>query len=182
MIDEQVVLGFLAARKGLLDGLVVCGGEPTIHAQLPQFLKQVKAMGFLVKLDTNGSNPTMLAELLEKQLVDYVAMDIKAPVSSYGFCSKKDTTSSLKRSIALLQNSEISYEFRSTIVPRLHTADTIKRMGQDIAGAPLWYLQKFEHGNTLDSSFATERAYSAFQMEELRTIAARYVQKVQVRL
>lgn len=182
MLSQEVLLGFLAARRGLLDGVVICGGEPTIHRQLPEFIKKVKNMGFLVKLDTNGSNPDMLHELLTKQVLDYVAMDIKAPLDAYDFCTPQYMESRLRRSIALLKTSGISYEFRSTVLPKIHTAESIKRMGEAIAGAEIWYLQRFSPTHTLDSALSNEVSFSAMEMQQLADSVQGYVQNVQLRL
>ncbi len=122
---EADILQFLETRRGMLDGLVVTGGEPTIHADLPDFLRRVKAMGFQVKLDTNGSNPAMLARLLHEELVDYIAMDLKAPLPKYEqLAGTQVKTLDLEESIVLLSWSGVEHQFRTTwVTPLLNEAD-----------------------------------------------------------
>jgi len=119
VFPEKDFFSFLKQRKGLLEGVVICGGEPTINNDLPSFIKQIKKLGFLVKLDTNGSNPKMLKSLIDKKLLDYVAMDIKAPKEKYSQIAgisgvlKTNIIKKVEKSIHILKESGINYEFRT---------------------------------------------------------------------
>lgn len=160
-LDELDVLAFLNRRVGQLDGVVITGGEPTLHPDLPQLIKKIRSMGFLIKLDTNGSNPALLREMFSQNLIDYCAMDIKAPARSY----KKVTCSSIdialiKESISLIKQSEVEYEFRSTLVGELLSPEEILEMGSLIGKAKRLFLQKFVSTKTLDERFGTAHSFS----------------------
>ncbi|PIP24752.1 MAG: anaerobic ribonucleoside-triphosphate reductase activating protein, partial [Candidatus Nealsonbacteria bacterium CG23_combo_of_CG06-09_8_20_14_all_36_125] len=121
-ISEREFFKYLKDRKKLLDGLVLCGGEPTINKKLPSFIKKIKKMGFLIKLDTNGSDPKILKKLIDEKLIDYVAMDLKGPKERYSeFSGRKVDVKKIQKSIDILKENKVDYEFRSTIVPSLHT-------------------------------------------------------------
>jgi pyruvate formate lyase activating enzyme len=113
--EEADILDYLEKRRGCLDGVVITGGEPTMQADLPAFARKLKAMGYLVKLDTNGTNPVVLEELIRENLVDFIAMDIKAPFEKFEIlCGVKPDTAAILRSIALIAHSGLKYEFRTT--------------------------------------------------------------------
>ncbi len=132
-ISEEVFFRFLKARTGFLDGVVICGGEPTIHSDLPDFCRKIKAAGFLVKLDTNGSAPTVLEKLLDEGLLDYVAMDIKYPLEQYRMVSGVEIDINLfKRSIKLIKTRLPDYEFRTTVIKGVHSQEDIKKIGETI--------------------------------------------------
>jgi pyruvate formate lyase activating enzyme len=158
-IAEDDVLRYLENRKTMLDGLVVSGGEPCIHAELPDFLKEVKDGGLLVKLDTNGSHPEMLATLLQKKLCDYVAMDIKTSKERYqeitGFPPEPT-----EESMELLRKSGIPYELRTTCVPTIVGEDELDEIGKWIKKPKRWVLQAFNPEKTLDPSLSTVKPYS----------------------
>ncbi|MDD3711856.1 MAG: anaerobic ribonucleoside-triphosphate reductase activating protein, partial [Patescibacteria group bacterium] len=123
IMEKQDFFSFLDSRKGLLDGVVVCGGEPTINKDLPEFIGEIKERGFSVKLDTNGTNPSMIRSLLDKKLIDYIAMDLKAPIDkkSYSLAVGVDLdTLAISESVKLIKESGIDYEFRTTVVPGIH--------------------------------------------------------------
>jgi pyruvate formate lyase activating enzyme len=127
IIPEKEFFDFLKGRKGLLDAVVLCGGEPTIFHDLPKFCEKIKKMGFLVKLDTNGSNPEMLEKLIGAQLIDYVAMDIKAPKEKYSEAAGvKVNLEALEKSVDILKLGRIGYEFRTTVAPGLISQDIFK--------------------------------------------------------
>jgi pyruvate formate lyase activating enzyme len=152
---------FLKTRIGKLDGVVITGGEPTLHKDLPEFIKQIKELGFCVKLDTNGTNPEMLQSLLGKRLIDYVAMDIKAPIEKYSevVCTKVNTDNILK-SIEILMNSNINYEFRTTVVKSQLAVSDFEEIGKMISGAKKYYLQRFLPTKTLNKTFLNQVTYS----------------------
>jgi pyruvate formate lyase activating enzyme len=155
-MDEDYFFSFLEERKGMLDGCVICGGEPTINPDLPLFLKKIKDLGYSIKLDTNGSNPEMINELIDEKLIDYIAMDIKAPLdqAKYRIVTGTDIdVDKIKKSVELIKNSGIDYEFRSTVVPGIHTREDIMQMAKDIAPAKRYFLQQFRNDKeTLDPS------------------------------
>ncbi len=145
------VLTALEARRGKLEGLVVSGGEPTIHGDLPDFLRQVKRMGFRVKLDTNGSKPNMLAALIEDGLVDYLAMDIKAPLEDYKrLCGVNADTRALEESIAIISWSKLPHHFRTTAVTPLLTPADMHAVKSIVPGASKHIVQPFKPEHALD--------------------------------
>lgn len=154
LISEKEVLEFLKERQGLLEALCITGGEPTLQKDLKDFIKKVKKLGYLVKLDTNGSNPIVLKELIQEKLVNYVAMDIKAPLEKYHLYTKGiDFTQEIKKSIKILMNSSIDYEFRTTLDPLNLTEEDILNIAQLIKGAKAYYLQQFHNFKTLDYNY-----------------------------
>lgn len=182
-LSIESVLDFFTNRVGLLDGVVITGGEPTIYPDLPEFIRAIKKLGFLVKLDTNGTNPEMLEQLFKEKLLDYVAMDIKAPLANYAVAAGRPVdTAKIERSIKLIMTSGVPYEFRSTILPRLHTSEDIVAMAKLIAGAPRFYLQTFrDSGKLVDVSFHGEKAFSPEEMEQLSAAARDFVEVCEVR-
>lgn len=145
---EDEIFSFLEQRKGLLEGVVLCGGEPTINSDLPDLCQRIKKLGFFLKLDTNGSNPEMLKRLIDEKLIDYIAMDIKAPLTQekYNYFTGVNLPiEKIKESIALIKNCGLDYEFRSTIVPGLHSREDIIQMAKDIAPAKRYFLQQFRN-------------------------------------
>jgi len=143
LLNLDEVLAFLAERRGFLDGLVVTGGEPTIQEDLASLLTEVKRLGLLVKLDTNGSRPLVFEDLLERELVDYVALDVKAPFERYPeFAGVEVDLEDIRRSIALVRERAPDYEFRTTVAPGL-TSDDLQTMAMLLPGAKRWFLQPF---------------------------------------
>ena len=131
VMDDTELLSFLEKRKGLLDGVAFTGGEPLLHKDLPELMRKIRAMGFSVKLDTNGCHPDLLEAILKEGLADYVAMDIKNSPEKYARTSGLDSIdlSLITRSISLLMNSNTDYEFRTTVVKEFHEADDFRKMG-----------------------------------------------------
>jgi len=168
-LEEVEILNFFESRKNLLDAICITGGEPTIHVDLPDFIKKIKDMGFAVKLDTNGTNPKMLQELLDKKLIDYVAMDIKAPWSKYQEVVRQPIdVEAVKKSVEILKNNEIDYEFRSTVLPKLHTKEDLIEMANQIKGADKYFLQKFRAvGDLVDVDFKTEKIYTSKELNDI---------------
>ncbi len=141
--DASEVLGFLERRRGMLDAVVISGGEPTLQQGLTEFIDTVRAMDYLVKLDSNGLNPRMLMELVNSGRVDYVAMDIKAPLAEYSLVTPIGCEeSALRKSVTFLINSGVDYEFRTTFAPQL-SVEHIERLAMDIRGAKRYYLQQY---------------------------------------
>jgi len=144
--SEDEILEYLKDRKKLLDAVVISGGEPTLQKDLPRFIKAVRALGYLVKLDTNGANPQMLEMLLQDKLIDYVAIDIKNDFSNYSVITgvPNPNTEAIKKSLALLKKFSVDYELRTTIVKEFHTQKNIEKLSEDLKGEKLLYLQKFK--------------------------------------
>lgn len=145
-IREEDFFDFLNKRKKQIDGCVICGGEPTINKEIFDFCERIKELGYKIKLDTNGSNPSVIEKLIKEKLIDYVAMDIKAPFSKY---SKAIGTTididKIKQSINIIKNSEIDYEFRTTIVPEIHELEDIRTIVKQIAPAKKFFIQNFRN-------------------------------------
>jgi len=141
-ISEADFFNFLRKKRGLLDGVVICGGEPTIHQDLPDFVQKIKKLGFLVKLDTNGSNPKMVEQLVNKRLIDYIAMDVKAPKEKYSFYTGgRGNIVKIEKSINLLKKAKVDYEFRTTVAQGLSKTDILKIV-QWITPAKGYFLQE----------------------------------------
>lgn len=175
----EEVFEFLKTRQGKLDGVVITGGEPCLQKDLPEFIKQVKDLGFAVKLDTNGSFPEMLEKVLPN--LDYVAMDIKAPLEKYSRIVNVDVdTSKILKSIEVLKNGGVDYEFRTTVVKSQLSFEDFEKIGQLIQGAPRYYLQRFEASKILDKSLENEKTYSTEEIERIIDILKSYV-KAEVR-
>lgn len=144
------VFAFLEERKGFLDGVVICGGEPTIHSDLDNFIFKIKKMGFLIKLDTNGYNPEMLEKLIDKKLVDYIAMDIKASKEKYNkLAGARVDLQKIEQSIGLLKNRAKDYEFRTTLVPGMIEKEDILKIVLWIAPAKKYVIQNFSNKQML---------------------------------
>ena len=158
-IPEQDFFDFLEKRKNQLDGVVICGGEPTVNPELSDFCKKIKEMGFLVKLDTNGSNPEMLQKLISDKLVDYVAMDIKAPKEKYpetigyGRDFNDILVKQVSESVDILNKREVDYEFRTTFAPKILNKQDILDIAKWISPAKRYYIQNFVAQKTLNPEF-----------------------------
>ncbi len=182
VISHEFLLNFLRERNGLLDGLCISGGEPTIQPDLADFVKQIKEIGLLVKLDTNGNNPSVLKELFNRNLLDYVAMDIKSPSKKYSkIVNCRVNLNNINQSINLIKNSGIDYEFRTTAVPKIIDEADIKKIGEWLYGAKAYFLQQFRKENALDKKWRTVMPYSDEKLKELGEIAKPYFEKVGIR-
>ncbi len=181
-IPDTEVFAFLQRRRGLLDGVVISGGEPTLQPDLPDFCRHVHELGFLVKLDTNGYRPEMLKHLLDQGLLDYVAMDLKAPPSKYSHLSGIDIDiQRIQQSIDVLMNGTTDYEFRTTVVPGMLTDQDIEAIARWISGAQRYFLQQFVPHNTLDPSMGRLIPYLPAQLNAMAEAARTWVAQVTVR-
>jgi pyruvate formate lyase activating enzyme len=182
-VPEDGLFDFLKRRVGKLEGVVITGGEPTIHKDLPEFLTKIKGLGYKIKLDTNGTNPGMLTRLIKKRLVDYIAMDIKGPREKYEEITKtKADLRKIEKSIKIIIESGLPYEFRTTVVPTLLEKQDISKMGQMIKGARLWYLQQFKPDTDLvNKKFQKIKPFSDKELKEMEKIGNRYVKKCKIR-
>lgn len=152
-ISEEELLDFLRRRQGLLDGVAVTGGEPLLAPELPELLGKLRAMGFAVKLDTNGTHPAALRAVLEAGLADYVAMDIKNSPEKYAAtCGRDGVLPAVRESAALLMQGRVPYEFRTTVVDELHEPEDFSAIGAWLRGAQRYYLQQFvDSGDVLEA-------------------------------
>ena len=181
-IPELALWSFLEKRRGLLDGVVVSGGEPTLQADLAVFCERVHALGFLVKLDTNGCRPDVLQDLMNNHLVDYVAMDVKAPGSKYNLAAGVHIDVQLvQRSIDLLLGGGGEYEFRTTVVPGILDQDDIVAIARWIGGARRYAVQQFVPRNTLDPALLALTPYLPEQIRDMADLARQFVGEVLVR-
>ena len=176
----EEVLEFLQKRQGILDGVCVTGGEPLLQPDLADFLRRVKAMGYAVKLDTNGSLPDRLAALLAQGLVDYVAMDVKSSPEGYAAAAGSDIDPSVfDRSVRLLRESGLPHEFRTTAVGGIHTEADFAAIGRWLEGAEAYYIQAFvDSGNLLGEGF---HAFTPEEMQRMLETVREYIPAAQLR-
>ncbi|OCL25466.1 anaerobic ribonucleoside-triphosphate reductase activating protein [Orenia metallireducens] len=172
---------FIKKRKKLIDGVSITGGEPTLQTGLIDFIRELKAKGLKVKLDTNGSNPDILTELIEENLLDYIAMDIKSSLKKYSKVTGQCDLDKVKKSIDLIKNSNIDYEFRTTVVPTLHTEEEFEDIGKLISGAKLYFIQNFRPINTLDEKLKELSSFPPDKLNRFKEIVSPYVAKVEIR-
>jgi pyruvate formate lyase activating enzyme len=181
-IPENIFFNFLERRVDLLDGVVVTGGEPTLMPDLEEFIKKIKKMGFLVKLDSNGNRPEVLINLLDKGLVDYVAMDVKTSLPEYAnLVGGLVRPENIQKSMELLMNGYVEYEFRTTLVKDVHRPEILKNMQEILKGAKVLYLQKFRSGNTLKPDFQNYKSFTDEELQEIKEMFEKVVQKVEIR-
>ena len=181
LLDEGALFAFLERRRGLLDGVAITGGEPCLRPDLPELMARIRAMGYAVKLDTNGAHPGRLAEVLGRGLADYVAMDVKNSPEKYAATCGVDALdlAPIRESVKLLMAGDIDYEFRTTVVDELHEAADIEAIGAWIAGARRYFLQAFEDRESVP--FGNFHAPPAEKLRAYRDIARRYVPAAQLR-
>ncbi len=174
---------FLASRKNKLDGVVITGGEPALQPDLKLFIQKIKELGFLVKLDTNGSSPDTIKDLLSENLLDYIAMDIKAPLYKYSLITKVYTgTDKIFASINLILNSDIDYEFRTTVLASQLSVRDFEQIGKLIKDAKKYYLQKFEAKTKInDESLKNETSYTNEDFDKIITMLKKYIKHVELR-
>lgn len=181
VMEEEELLAFLRKRQGLLDGVAFTGGEPCLHKDLPALMRKIRELGFAVKLDTNGYHPRLLKEILDEGLIDYAAMDIKNTPQKYALtCGVSDISmDTIRESIALLMNSNIDYEFRTTVVEEFHQAEDFHGIGELIRGARHYYLQCFTDRDSVP--FGNLHAPTREALEAYAEIAKQYVSDTSIR-
>ncbi len=168
-LPEKDILDFLATRRGKLDAVTVTGGEPSLQEDLVPFIQKIRKLGFAVKLDTNGSRPDVIARLFEDNLLDFIAMDVKAPAEKYRNVVKAPVeTDAVCESIRLVTSAKIPHEFRTTVVETLLTPQDILAIAREIKGAKRYALQKFQPGPTLDKKYAKGKTYSDEEFAKLK--------------
>jgi pyruvate formate lyase activating enzyme len=183
-IDEKEVFDFLEKNKKWVDAVVISGGEPTLHKDLPEFVKRIKKLGYLVRIYTNGTNSEMLKQLIDEKLIDSIAMDIKAPLTEESYeaiTNVKGMVENVKKSISFIMNSDLNYEFRTTVVPTIHSEKDIEEIAKHIKDANLFVLQKFLPENALDNKLKKLKTQNDDEMEKLAEIARKFVKNVKWR-
>lgn len=179
IMSGQELIEMLEKRKNYIEAVVITGGEPTIQKDLKDFIKKLKVMGFLVKLDTNGANPEITEELINNKLIDYIAMDIKAPLGLYKEITNSDIDEQkIKQSINLIMNSGIDYEFRTTVYPKL-TTEHFKQILDMIRGAKRFFIQQYKPGTTLKKEQL--KPYDTDKLKELLNLAKDFVEHTALR-
>ena len=188
-IPFERVEDYLKKQRDWIDGVCITGGEPTLHSDLPDLCSKLKEMGFLVKVDTNGTNPTMMEELMDRGLVDYVAVDIKAPLTvekyskAIGINAEK-LLGKVEETVRILLGSKMDYEFRTTVVPTLHEEEDIKEICDGVRGCRKYVLQKFDVSlgkTTIDPDFGKLKPFTDEEMKTFLTIAQKLLPKVKLR-
>lgn len=177
-------MNFLEEHRNFLDGVCITGGEPTLNQELPEFIKKIKQLSYLVKLDTNGSNPEMLELLLKEKLVDYVAMDFKAPLEKYNEAVNAEVNiEALKKSVNIIKRFP-NYEFRITVVPKLTTKKDLLKIAwflKENNANSLFTIQQFQPKKCLNKAFEKEKPYNEEQLKEFVKMLKPYFKKVEVR-
>lgn len=181
-ISVDDFFSFLKKRIGLLDAVTITGGEPTLHKDLPNFIKEIKDLGFLVKLDSNGTNPGMLQKIINEKLVDYIAMDIKSPLEKYSVTVGRPVEAqNIQTSVNLLKENNVPYEFRTTVVKSMLSPNDFHAIGKLIKGASDYYLQKFIPTKILNPGFHKKVTYTDAEFAELQKIMSQYVGQCLIR-
>lgn len=184
-IDINTIYSFLKKRKGLLDGVVITGGEPTLHKKLPEFIKNIKDMGYLIKLDTNGSNPNMVEELIENKLVDYIAMDIKAPFDEYNnIITKEINIENVKKTFKLLVQNKVDYEFRTTVVSNLLNYESFVKINEIFkkeGKIEKYCLQRFKKSKHLNEFYLNAKTLTDEEFEKVSLLFKNTVEEFMVR-
>lgn len=181
VIQEEELFKLLGSRRGILEGVCISGGEPTLQPDLPDFIRRVKDMGFAVKLDTNGYRPAVLMSLVAEGLLDYIAMDVKNSLPRYGETvgiSRFDTTP-IEESLDYLMEGHVPFEFRTTLVKGLHTPESIAEMGRRLAGEERFFLQSFEDSGDLIANGLS--GFDRTETEALLAVLCKYVPNAQIR-
>jgi pyruvate formate lyase activating enzyme len=182
-ISEPEFFSFLDSKIGLIDGICITGGEPTINPDLIDFIRKIKAKGFLVKLDSNGSNPEVLSEIINEKIIDFIAMDVKTNLDKYEKAiNVKIDFKNIERSVELIKNSGIDYEFRTTVVPGLVEKEDIEKIGEWLKGVKKIALQQFQNRKVLDKSFEKVLPYPDETLKGFKKILEKYIERVELRV
>lgn len=188
LIAEKEIFSFLKKRKKLLDGIVVSGGELTLQPDLAKFLKKVKSFGFSTMIETNGSNPTVLEKLLKAKLLDFVALDFKAPLDkryAKAIGKKKFDPETIRESIGLIIKSKVPFELRTTVVPRIHRKKELVDMAKQLKNLTSkisWVLQDFQPRTCLNRTFTKKKPYNRKKMEEFLNVVKKYIPEARLRV
>ncbi len=180
-IPEKIFFNFLKTKVGVLDWVVICWWEPTVHKDLYDFCKKIKDLWFLVKIDTNWQKPKVLQKLLDEKLIDYIAMDIKNSFIKYEQTTwVKEDLEVYKKSIEIVKNSKIDYEFRTTLIKWMHTNEDVIEISKLINWAKKYFLQNFKWGSTLDEDFSGT-SFSREELHDFEKVCKKYVENVYIR-
>lgn len=179
-IPFDQILKYLEKRKGVIDAVVISGGEPTLMSDLIDKIKEIKKLGYKIKLDTNGTNPDIVKKLIEQNLINYVAMDIKSSIDKYSLvtCVNRDFTPIIK-TINLLKENKIDYEFRTTLIKQIHDEEDINKIGELLRGAKKMYLQKFVLSDGVINKNLCE--VEVTKANEYKQILSKYIDRVELR-
>lgn len=182
-IDPDEIIASLVKRKKWLDGVCITGGEPTLHKGLGEFISRIKNEGFLVKLDTNGTSPDIIKDLIDKKLLDYIAMDIKTHIDDYDRIAKvKVNKAAIKKSVEIIKNSQIDYEFRTTVVPGYFDKNDLLKICKWLDGSKKYVLQQFRNNTAMiDMSLANTTPYPKETLIEFKDIASKYFSVCEIR-
>jgi pyruvate formate lyase activating enzyme len=181
-IPEEEIMDYLKMRVSYLEAVVITGGEPCLQKGLIEFMQNVKSLGYYVKLETNGSFPGKISEMIKHKAVDYIGMDIKGPLGKYNQIIKAHIDpGKISESIGIIKNSGIHYEFQTTAVKSMLQKEDFEEIGQLAHGAKRFFLQKFYPTKTLDPDFLNEENYSDSDLMEFREIMKRYVGECEIR-
>lgn len=168
-IPEEEFFSFLEKRKGLLDGVCVTGGEPTLQPELLGFLKKIRSLGFLVKLDSNGTNPDLLERAIKENLVQYIAMDIKHSMKKYHEAvGTSFHPKNIQKSIDLLKKGFIDYEFRTTAVPGIHAEDDFSDIARELSGAKKYFLQEYRESKVYNPEYLKKISKTSLDLEAIK--------------
>jgi pyruvate formate lyase activating enzyme len=184
VFSEEDIFAFLERRKGQLDALVITGGEPTMYKDLEDFIRKVREIGFMIKLDSNGGSPGRVESIIDDEIVDYWAMDVKYDADLYAqgiHGGRKIPTEDVQRSINLIKDRAPDYEFRTTIMRDLHDDDAMHRIGSMIKGAKVYYIQNFRPGKTIDPNLGADQSFTKAELDRFVKIMEEYVDEVIVR-
>lgn len=181
LFDEDEILAYINKRKGVLDGVCITGGEPLLQRDIFDFMKKIKDLGLLVKLDTNGAYPDLLKRAIDEGLVDYVAMDIKNSREKYALTAGIEDLdiSPFEKSVEILKTSGIDYELRTTVVRELHELSDMKKIAEWISGAKKYFLQSFvDSGNTIKTGYS---AHDKNTLEAFRQAVLEHIPSAEIR-
>jgi pyruvate formate lyase activating enzyme len=188
-ILESEFFAFLKKRQEKLEGVCITGGEPTIQPDLIDFIKKIKKLGYFIKLDTNGTRPDVLRQLFKEKLLDYVAMDIKNSPEKYlktagivvGNAHARSMLDRVKLSVDLIRNSSVTHEFRTTVVPELHTEKDFEKIAEWIGGAKAYSLQKYQDAKIIDPKLRRRIKGKSLNLEKIRKNIEKHFGKVIIR-
>ncbi len=185
LFREDEIISFLKTRINKLDGVVISGGEPTLHKKLPEFIEKIKELDFEIKLDTNGTNPDMIEQLVHENLIDYIAMDIKTSFDDYEKVVKKEVDiNKIKKSFDFIINSNVDYEFRTTITSGLIAYDNFVKINDEFkkyGKIKRYYLQKFQPSKHVDPSFSDKKTFDDTEFDKLKELFKDSVEFIEVR-
>lgn len=179
---EKEFFQHLEKRKGKLEGVCITGGEPTIQPDIIEFIEKIKTMGFKIKLDSNGTQPKVLEKIIKKGLVDYIAMDIKSSPENYSLAvGLTANVDAIKKSVKMIMESGVAYEFRTTVVPGIHTEDDFVEIAKWIKGARAYYLQEYREMVTIDPNLKEKTKGKSLDLKKIKKTMKPYLENIGIR-